>query len=251
MRAAALVAAILLLTPTTVQASRATSHFTGCTARTGQTATVIVPGEAPPMLGDQQMQPGDELAVFTPEGVCAGAAVWEGTALAIAVWEDDPFIEGVVGFVSGSPLSFRAYQAATGRTFGAEAQSVSIAYREPHVTDGVFAPNAIFVIDQLNFETGLSADESAGVYPFALAAAYPNPFAQATTLAYSLPAEAKVSLVIFDLLGRRVATLVDESQPAGRHEVRFEPPAGLAAGMLLVRLVAGGESAAVRLTYVR
>ena len=51
---------------------------------------------------------------------------------------------------------------------------------------------------------------------FALHQNYPNPFNPATTFAYDVPAVARVVLEIFDPLGRRVKTLVDARQPAGR-----------------------------------
>jgi hypothetical protein len=46
-------------------------------------------------------------------------------------------------------------------------------------------------------------------------------------------------LAIYDLLGKQVAVLVDARMSAGRHDVPFEAP-GLASGVYLYRLVAGG-----------
>jgi hypothetical protein len=48
-----------------------------------------------------------------------------------------------------------------------------------------------------------------------LVAGYPNPFASSTTIRYNLPTSGFVRLGIFDVLGRRVATLVEGVQPAG------------------------------------
>ncbi|NBB84718.1 MAG: hypothetical protein GVY12_00650, partial [Bacteroidetes bacterium] len=53
----------------------------------------------------------------------------------------------------------------------------------------------------------------------ALAGNYPNPFNPVTTIAYELPEARTVRLVVYDVLGRRVATLVEDRQDAGRHEV--------------------------------
>ncbi|MHB8843022.1 MAG: T9SS type A sorting domain-containing protein [Candidatus Aquicultor sp.] len=50
---------------------------------------------------------------------------------------------------------------------------------------------------------------------------YPNPFNPETKLRYQLPIRGKVSLKVFDLLGKEVATLVDEVKEAGTYDVSF------------------------------
>jgi hypothetical protein len=50
----------------------------------------------------------------------------------------------------------------------------------------------------------------------------PNPFARATTIGFALPQEERVRLDVFNVLGQRVARLVDRSLSAGRHDVRWD-----------------------------
>lgn len=69
---------------------------------------------------------------------------------------------------------------------------------------------------------------------------YPNPFNPGTTIGYILPSTQRVTLTIFDVLGREVATLVNERQSGGYHEVRFDAQ-GLSGGLYFCRLE--GESA--------
>jgi hypothetical protein len=56
---------------------------------------------------------------------------------------------------------------------------------------------------------------------FALGQNYPNPFNPTTTIAFDLPQAAKVSIIIFDVLGHEVYVLVDEVKRAGRHEATW------------------------------
>ncbi len=90
---------------------------------------------------------------------------------------------------------------------------------------------------------------------FALAPAYPNPFAGAATLAYELPERADVVLDVFDLLGRRVAVLADGRQEAGRYSVRWDGTTGAGApaanGVYVYRLRAGGFAASHKMVLLR
>ena len=68
---------------------------------------------------------------------------------------------------------------------------------------------------------------------------HPNPFNPATEIAFNLNRSGPVSLVVFDLAGRRVADLVDREMGPGRHQVTWEPR-DLASGTYVFRLQADG-----------
>ena len=85
---------------------------------------------------------------------------------------------------------------------------------------------------------------------FTLDAAYPNPFAERTTLRFALDAPAEVRLDVFDVAGRRVATLADGPHAAGEHRVTWNAD-GLASGPYVARLTAGDRHATRTLTLVR
>jgi hypothetical protein len=79
---------------------------------------------------------------------------------------------------------------------------------------------------------------------------YPNPFNPTTTIKYELPKSSMVRLSVYDILGREVSVLVNETVDAGVHEVRFEA-AGLASGVYFYRLTAGSFVQTRKLLLVR
>ena len=79
---------------------------------------------------------------------------------------------------------------------------------------------------------------------------YPNPFNPQTTIDYALPQAGDVSLVVYDLAGRIVSTLIDGIQPAGHHEVRFNA-GDLPTGTYLYRLRTGAETVTRTMTLMR
>jgi hypothetical protein len=60
--------------------------------------------------------------------------------------------------------------------------------------------------------------------------AYPNPFNPSTRIRYSIPSASLVDLEVFDILGNKVAVLVNEEKPAGVYEVEFSAKGGSASG---------------------
>jgi uncharacterized delta-60 repeat protein len=83
-------------------------------------------------------------------------------------------------------------------------------------------------------------DEMAGVPPseYSLYQNHPNPFNPTTVIQYSIPNGAYTSLKVYDVLGREVATLVDEFKAADRYEVLFDA-SNLPSGLYLYRIQSG------------
>ncbi|MDP4190319.1 MAG: T9SS type A sorting domain-containing protein [Bacteroidota bacterium] len=75
---------------------------------------------------------------------------------------------------------------------------------------------------------------------FKVAQNYPNPFNPATNISYSLPEGKFVRLKVYDMLGKEVATLVNEYKPAGNYSVQFNA-SSLPSGIYLYKIDAGGN----------
>jgi hypothetical protein len=72
---------------------------------------------------------------------------------------------------------------------------------------------------------------------------YPNPFNPTTQIRYDLPEDARVSITIYDLMGRSIKSLVHSNQTAGYHSVRWDATSdmgeGVSAGMYIYTIQAG------------
>ena len=75
---------------------------------------------------------------------------------------------------------------------------------------------------------------------FLLEPNYPNPFNPTTTIGFQVPQESHVRLTVFDVLGRKVATLVDRPYPAGKHRADWNG-ANMASGQYFYRMEADGQ----------
>jgi hypothetical protein len=68
---------------------------------------------------------------------------------------------------------------------------------------------------------------------------FPNPFNPSTKIQYNLPIATDVKLIVYDVLGRELAKLVDANRAAGTHEVVFDAT-NLSSGFYFYKLIAGG-----------
>jgi|GEM_PF-2730109 len=76
------------------------------------------------------------------------------------------------------------------------------------------------------------------VYSYKLDQNFPNPFNPLTVIRYSIPEQQNVEVIIYDILGKRIATLVNEVKAPGEYEVEFNSPT-LSSGIYIYSLRAG------------
>ena len=79
---------------------------------------------------------------------------------------------------------------------------------------------------------------------------YPNPFNPTTTIAYQLPKDGRVTIKIFDAIGREVTTLVDEFKPSGRYSVQFDA-SRLSSGIYFYSLRSGSFSIVKKMSLIK
>ncbi len=102
-----------------------------------------------------------------------------------------------------------------------------------------------WMVDNLEIEANLvSAENNAQTVPtqFALAQNYPNPFNPSTTIRFEVPVESKVTLTIFDALGRRMQTIVDQDLKPGAYTQRWNATS-FSSGVYYYRLDAKATAA--------
>lgn len=96
----------------------------------------------------------------------------------------------------------------------------------------------------------LSTDGTEQVQGFKLHQNYPNPFNPTTTISFYLPQAEEVSLSVFDITGRQVATLVNRPMNAGSHTETFDASA-LSSGIYFYRIEAGDFQSVQKMMLVK
>ena len=106
-----------------------------------------------------------------------------------------------------------------------------------------------------NTTTGVANEEVIAARLSSLAQNYPNPFMGRTAIQYEVAATDQVRIHVYDMLGRRIRTLVDEQQPAGTYETHWDGQDAqgdpVAAGAYFYQIQVGDFSASKQMIRVR
>jgi hypothetical protein len=108
----------------------------------------------------------------------------------------------------------------------------------------------------VHFTGGIRIEVTSGIdtrtnpTDFALHENYPNPFNPATTIGYDVVRSSWVTLKVYDMLGQEIATLVNETKPAGAYKVQLDAK-NLAGGVYFYRLRAGSFVQTKKLMLLR
>jgi hypothetical protein len=96
-------------------------------------------------------------------------------------------------------------------------------------------------IDSMQITYTITGNSQQSIYlplTYAMYQNFPNPFNPSTMISYDIPKQSYVKLVIYDVLGRRVKTLVDEVKSPGSYKILFDA-SGLSSGVYIYRITSG------------
>ncbi|XWN37623.1 MAG: CHRD domain-containing protein [Balneola sp.] len=135
---------------------------------------------------------------------------------------------------------------------GVESGASATVYHRVIASDG--SDEASSETRSATFERGtLTSNENDGLDTpnrFSLDQNYPNPFNPSTKISFSLEEAAPTQLVVYNMLGQKVATLVNERLSAGEHTFNFEAD-NLSSGIYIYRLQSANQSITKRMTLIK
>jgi photosystem II stability/assembly factor-like uncharacterized protein len=106
-------------------------------------------------------------------------------------------------------------------------------------SDGIlFAGTGTKVYRTIQSTTDVANNDNNLPKQFTLSQNYPNPFNPSTKIRYQLPQSEKVTLKVYDIIGKEIAELVNEVKPAGKYEITFDAPQ-ITTGVYFYSLQAG------------
>lgn len=127
-------------------------------------------------------------------------------------------------------------------------QTTDTTFVDSEIQPGIYYSYAVTATDFSGNESDLSGavminitnleDETKMPIEYNLAQNYPNPFNPTTTIRYSVPEEAKVSIKVYNILGKEITTLVNSNRQTGKYSVIFDG-SGLSSGTYYVVMKAG------------
>ncbi|MBC8278229.1 MAG: T9SS type A sorting domain-containing protein, partial [FCB group bacterium] len=193
---------------------------------------------------------GDEIGVFIYETQCVGAKKMTGeSSCVITAWEDEIMTPDTVdGYIENETMSFKYWDVSAQLEYdlniGYTAASAPQTEPKYYTTSPVFGQKSYAVLS-FSASTNVEIPDN-----FVLHQNYPNPFNPNTTIKFDLPEAAKVKLVVFNILGQNVMTLMDATTSAGYKSVRWDA-SELASGLYIYRLEAESLSGGNKFASVK
>ena len=200
-------------------------HLIASTVRTGMNATFLIRSSV--------FNEGDEVGIMTVQRVLVGSGTVKNGKALVTVWGDNELTEEIVdGATEDEQLSLVYWSSNDKKERRLKVSSLIDGLTGTPLRGSlVYTTNAVRVVD--------AAIARAIPIEYLLSQNYPNPFNPSTTIMFGLPKDGRVRLEVYNLIGQRIATLIDgEYKEAGYHEAVFNNGA-LGSGVYFYRLQAG------------
>jgi hypothetical protein len=142
---------------------------------------------------------------------------------------------------------------AKSRFFAVDSQKVINSYDVPSSGAPVARTyDSLFHVDAIRNQLSSASTQNAATPKiFSLGQNYPNPFNPSTTIRYTVGKRAKVSVVLYDVLGKEVATLVSDTKESGVHTVQWNGTNSsgtqVSSGSYLYRMIASNDDGSVNI----
>ena len=172
--------------------------------------------------------------------------------------EDGGATWGPVGTLQGDPMVQESYPvlAADLEINGDQATAHYLYYVDPIPGTSLFAggnsfdPNGVWYYNSYTWTLTTGVEDEIVVNSFNLEQNYPNPFNPTTNIKYSLAERSAVSLIVYDILGNEIATLVNTTQSVGDYDINFDA-ANLASGLYIYTLKAGSFTSTKKMMLLK
>ncbi len=176
---------------------------------------------------------------------------WSPDTLHLTVYQMQQQVQSASWPVYRMPLPIRIYAGTRDTTFTAADTALTqrFSFAFPEMPDSVAIDPDGWVLKQIVVPPA-SVAEGSVPSTFRLEQNYPNPFNPKTEIRYQVSGVSHVRLMVYDILGREVAVLVNELQRPGSYAVKFDG-SSLASGVYICRLTAGSFVGSRRMVLIR
>lgn len=156
---------------------------------------------------------------------------------------------------SGTTVPVGWDQSGNARTFfyNSSSQAILSSVYLGGIVEGAYPYTQLRAVSGYLWKLGIAntfVDEMEKPSEFALLACYPNPFNPVTTIAFDVPVSSPVEVAIYDITGKRVATIVNSVMEAGKHSTTWDASA-LPSGVYFARMISGNFTATQKLVLMK
>jgi hypothetical protein len=161
------------------------------------------------IIGDL-LSPGDELGIFTLDGLLAGSAIYTGETMVLPIWSDNEYTEEVDGMIAGEPFTIRVWNSLT----GAESYLLVTCWEKG---------NGTWMEDELAIPAGIRVIASVDNSAKFLLNIFPNPLSGPYIyLDFLLNEDAVLRIELFNIEGKLVQQIQSAKFLRGMHSVSLE-----------------------------